>query len=376
MIGIVYGYCVRHGGIGRYISEALKHAENPSKYGLLTLEKTIDCPPSVDVNLIQCSRNQKFMSIEENEAFSAAVGNIASLSNKYNLLHSHGVYNLVPDLYTAHICLDAYLNKFVEIFGNFKLSEHLRDLSSLTEVEEYMISNLSEENIVAVSRKVAKDLSVRYDLDENKIKIIHGASRFKPNKIDSAEGADGINSKKLDKPYKVGFVGSNLYSKGIIFIKDILKELSDRGFSLKCMGAGCDSLDIIDLLNQSDSYKTNLLGKCDLSKGFYTNLDCFLSLGVYDGYSLSTLEAMSLGVPVVSSDLNGVFFDSKVGKGSLRLATVDDITDTEHVSDLIEQIFTDEKFRGEVVRSGFEIAKESDWSDVASRYEDVYNSIL
>lgn len=364
MIGTVYGYYVKHSGIGRYISEILKNFEKTHNFELITMEKSLPIPSGVSTYSVDCNRDRRFMSIKENENFSQAVQKV---SKKYKILHSHGIYQLTPDLYTAHICLKSYFNTFTDIFEKSKLPKHLKDFSQLTKLEEEMLSKIYENKLVAVSNKVANEISEAYGIEKKKIEVIPGASRFYKQEDDLP------NKSRSKSGFNIGFVGGNLYAKGICFIKEVLNELSSREkMELQCVGVGCNR-DIKNFLDKNSKYRTRILGKVNIGKDFYKQLDAFLCLSAYEGYSLSTIEAMSLGVPVISSKLNGVFHDAKK---NLALACVDDISNTKEVADELENVLLDKDFRTEVINTGYKIANNRTWKNVSCQYERIYEEIL
>lgn len=363
MIGIIYGYCVKHGGIGRYISEYFKNLSQPSNFELLTIEKNIEMPDEIKTTIIDCERDTRFMSIAENKRFSSFV---RKLSEKYDITHSHGVYEFIPGIYTAHICLNSYFDRFIEFFGKSKLPEPLKDnFEELTDLENKIISTRDGKRLVTVSHKVANELSKKYGCNKNNIEVIHGASRFSQNKCEYMPSTDKNDA------YTIGFIGGNLYTKGILFIKDVISELVSREFNITCVGAGCD--DTIGNYLKDSRCETKTLGKCDINESFYKSLDIFLNLSIYEAYSLTTLEAMSLGIPVISSDLNGVFYDAKE---DLELGRVRDITNSKEVANIIEKILYDDDFRDRVITSGYKIVQENSWKCVSLRYEKIYQEFL
>lgn len=363
MIGIIYGYCVKHGGIGRYISEYFKHLRQPSNFELITIEKNVEIPNEIKTEIINCKRDTRFMSIDENKSFSSFV---RKLSEKYDVTHSHGVYEFIPDIYTAHICLSSYFDRFIEFFGRLSLSEHLRDyFEELIELENKIVSNTNNKRLVAVSNKVADELLIRYRVKKNDLEVIHGASRFSQRKCKHISNMDKSGA------YTIGFIGGDLHTKGIVFIKDILGKVASRRLDITCVGAGCDSA-ISNFLNDS-KYETKILGKCAIDESFYESLDVFLNLSIYEAYSLTTLEAMSLGIPVISSNLNGVFYDADE---SLILGRVKDVSNSQEVADTLERILYDDDFRDRVINSGYTVAQKNSWKDVSSEYEKIYQEFL
>ncbi len=361
MIALVYGYYVFHGGIGRYIAETLKRIRNIQKYQVLTLENTLDYPSQASISIIECVRENKYLSPLENLSFSSSV--IKFIKDKdFDLVHSHGVYGFEPDLYTAHICFSSYFDSLIALYGQ-KVKNHL--FTDIIAIERKMLKNLNEDQIFPVSRKVAIELAKNYSFDENKFNIARGASRF----------VSGSKKAKFNEQNQIiGSVGSNFYSKGFPILIEVMKELNKRGKNIELRIGGCDDkTDLIlkDLLPKN----VKIMDIEPLGKEFYINLDCFVCLSAYEGYSLSTIEAMSLGVPVVSSRMNGVFYDAYFINHRIKLAKIEDITNICEVSDVIERVLEDKTFRDEVINSGYNIASLTSWRQVAKFYKRTYGEL-
>jgi glycosyltransferase involved in cell wall biosynthesis len=358
MIGIAYGYYVKNGGISRYISEYTKNLCDSSKTDILTLENSIEHDNS-KIRIIDCDRDKTFMSFIENANFSKAVNNI---SKEYSAIHIHGLYDIIPELYTAHICLKRYFDQHKELFG--EAGAYMYNNTQMLDLEVKLCSKLNSDKLVVVSDKLATELSDVYGYNRDNIKVIKGASRFNtqiPKEIDKSD----------KKGYTIGFIGGNLYSKGIIFMKDIFNSLASKGISIHCIGAGCDDI-IQKYITKNAKFTSQLFGKIDLDQQFYESLDLFLCLSIYDSYSLSALEAMSLNIPVISSNNTGLFDDNK----SSNLARVNDVTNIKEVSFLIEKTLMDNKYQQDVVLEGFNIANQLSWMDVASDYDKLYSKLL
>jgi len=356
MINIVYGYCVKHGGIGRYIAETLKHAKEPWNYNVVTMESNIGLPEETSVHKVDCSRNPVFMSADENKAFSEAIKRCLDMLGGA-ITHSHGVYDLIPNLYTAHICLSAYFRAIEETTGLAALRGVVKDFEYMIDTESRMVTSIPEERIVAVSSKVARELSQAYGLEREKIRITPGASRFP---------LSSKTKRNAKKGYVIGFVGGNVYTKGIALLADVIDELHRRGIETRCVGAGCGK-DVEDFLQGRCRFES--LGKYEILPSFYQGLDCFASLGSYEAWSLSTIEAMSQMVPVVSTKGNGVF-EGAEGKFALADRSV------AQIADVIERVLTDDEFREIVVKSGIGIVNRLNWEESARRYEELYAELL
>lgn len=353
MIGVIYGYLVKHGGIGRYISEILLHSSNKSKIELLTIENDLSLPRGIRVNRVNCERNKQFLNVLENLSFSEKVREYAK---RLNLLHSHGVYNFNPDIYTAHICIKKYFEKVIAFGGGDELPI---DLDTMVSLERNIVKNSGI--ITTVSGKVADEISESYGVDRNRILLIKGASRLKD--VSSREG----DQRKI---LNIGFVGGNLKAKGITQLVKAVNVLKSKGINILVVGAGTNS-DIENYFLKHAKFSFDLKGKIELGLDFYKKLDIYICPSIYEAYSLSTLEAMSLGVPVVSSDLNGVFYDNP----NENLARVKDLRNEEELAQVVEQTFRDKEFRKEIVKAGKNISSQNTWKIASKAYDTLYSSI-
>jgi len=359
-ITIVYGYLIKHGGIGRYISETLNGLRN-RKIEIFALESNVAIPNGVKLHLINCPRNKTFMSSDENEFFSKEVESLTK-HRKNQLLHSHGVYSLSPGLYTAHICLNEYFNNIRAIFGESVLRTNFGSAVSLVDIEKRMIDSIASRNnhVVSVSEKVRDELARSYGIIADQ--VIFGASRFRGKQT---------TAKKQEEIKKVGFIGNNIYTKGLVFLRESLTRLVQKGFKLGCVSAGTNGE--VDSYLGSDAFSYLPLGKIEVGEDFYRDLDCFVCLSPYEAYSLSTLEAMALSVPVVSSRLNGVFYDA-AKKGDKIITEVADITDIAETSLLLERVFTDPRFVDRAIEQGKKIVGSHTWEDVSEDYDKLYSN--
>ncbi len=353
MIGIVYGYLVKHGGVGRYISEAILHSSKRREIELLTIENNLHLPKGVKVTKLNCKRDKQFLSLSENLSFSEKVKKDAK---RFNLLHSHGVYSFSPDIYTAHICLKKYF-EIVKDFGGE--NELPRNLDAVLSLERDIVRNSSI--ITAVSSKVADEISESYGIDQDRILIIRGASRLKDKQDEK---------RKQESCLRIGFVGGNLKAKGLNQLVKVCNILKARGINISVTGAGTNQ-DIENYFLANARFNFDLKGKIELGLDFYSKLDVYACLSVYEAYSLSTLEAMSLGIPVVSSNLNGVFYDNP----HENLARANDIRDKEELVQIVEQAFNNAEYRRRVIEAGKRISSQASWESISKSYDKLYSLI-
>jgi glycosyltransferase involved in cell wall biosynthesis len=227
----------------------------------------------------------------------------------------------------------------------------------MIDTEGRLITSIPKERIFAVSGKVARELSYAYGLEREKIRITPGASRFPLSSKIKHNAKEG---------YVIGFVGGNVYTKGIALLADVIGELHTRRTEVRCVGAGCGK-DVREFLQGRCKFES--LGKHEILPSFYHGLDCFVSLGPYEAWSLSTIEAMSQMVPVVSTEENGVF-EGAEGRFALAGRSV------VRIADMVERVLTDSEFAEVVVKSGLDIVNKLNWEENAKKYEELYAKLL
>jgi len=101
----------------------------------------------------------------------------------------------------------------------------------------------------------------------------------------------------------------------------------------------------------------------------YENATLFVYPSLYEGFGLAPLEAMSLGCPVILSDIpvfREIFGDA---------ACYVDPCDTRSISDGILRVLTDETYRNELIRKGLEKARQYSWKRSAEKLAGLINSL-
>ncbi len=342
--------------------EFLPYISQSHDFRLLTIECTVRLPEEVEVNKVVCDRDSSFMNPNENISFSHSVKALRERDSNGSILHTFGIYDFDPDLYTAPICLAGYFKTFADYFGTKRLSQEMPLWNKMQVLEEKMLNRLKPENIIVCSGKIARELNESYGVEGTR--LVPNASRLLTMDIDTSH-RDG-------KSFTIGLIGNNLYAKGLVFAKKAMNRLA-RKLSLTCVVAGCDT-SIANYLATGSQYALESVGKVNLRADFFRNLDCLLFPSIYEAHSLSILEAMSMAVPVVFSKSTGNYEDL-CNMQDLILAVVEDPSDITVLAETTERLLTDESYRGKVVESGLRAAKFYSWEKTARQYLQVYRGM-
>ena len=132
------------------------------------------------------------------------------------------------------------------------------------------------------------------------------------------------------------------------------------------------SLILTGKLKVSDSLK--ITGK--LSKKEWTDIseeyDIFINTTNFDNHPVSVIEAMALGLPVISTNVGGIPFLIKDRKDGVLVPA----NDKEKFVFEIENLISDNKFASEISTNARKKAEEFDWDQVKYKWFEVIDPLV
>jgi len=217
--------------------------------------------------------------------------------------------------------------------------------------------------IIAVSKNTKRDLMELYKVPEDKIEVIYeGVNRETHNvKRETQE----LSIASGFKPYLlfVGRIEKRKNIEGIIEAYKILKEKYNISHSLVLAGKPGYGYKSIKQQAVSSKYKEEIIetgyitdeGKYSLLK----NADVFLFPSFYEGFGLPVLEAQSVGVPVVTSNISSM---PEVGGDSVAYCTP---SEPVSIADAAYKLISNNEFRDGIIKKGRENVKKFSWDKCA-----------
>lgn len=164
--------------------------------------------------------------------------------------------------------------------------------------------------IITISKYTKEDIVSTIGIEENKINVIYnGDSPYElESEIEYDEQQKCLLKYKIEKPYFL-FVGTINPRKNVITIIkafEILKEKYNIDVKLVLVGEyGWNSDDVLDAIEQSefreDIVKTGFVSESE-KEVFYRNAIALVFPSILEGFGLPVLEAMSVGIPVITSN--------------------------------------------------------------------------
>lgn len=143
--------------------------------------------------------------------------------------------------------------------------------------------------------------------NQKNVKIIKNAIDISKTKFDASKREHIRRKYKLTNKFVIGNVGRINFQKNQVFILQIIKKLIPDIPNLKLIlvGEGKDK-DIKFIQNKIKEYELEnyvmLAGLQNDMQSWYSAFDCFLFPSLFEGLSVSLLEAQSNGLPILASD--------------------------------------------------------------------------
>ncbi len=245
--------------------------------------------------------------------------------------------------------------------------------------------------IIAVSEHTKKDLKEIFKINDNKIKVIYEGVEFRdiPSKDEAVCGVEkkvcfeDIKSKYGLKDDYVLFLGTIESRKNITALVKAFCGLSLRnkelGEKYQLVLAGARGWKNEKIFSEIKACKkkpelqdvVKYIGYVPGSEKFslikYST--CFVFPSFYEGFGLPVLEAMSLGVPTITSDVSSL--PEIAGKAAVLI----DPTDTKEIARALEKVLLDRSLQSELREKGVIQAEKFSWKKCAEETLALYEEM-
>lgn len=224
----------------------------------------------------------------------------ASPDNRFDLILS---VEKVPgcDLYRTDEGLHAawleQRSRHIGLWARFfqKISSKHREKLRL---ERQLFTPQKTRRVISLSHKISGEISALYGYPEEQITLIRNGV---PSREATTHEEREIARRKLGIPADekvVLFVGTGWERKGLRFAIDAVESLRDPMVKLFVAGKGNEK--------RYASPSVRFLGSVSQMATIYDAADLILFPTIFDPFPLATLEALSAGLPVITTAANGV----------------------------------------------------------------------
>lgn len=228
--------------------------------------------------------------------------------------------------------------------------------------------------IIAVSENTRDDLIKIFRISKDKIEVIHeGVEDYTKLKINEEEIEEKF---KFENPYFL-FIGTLEPRKNLVRLIEafdqFLKENNNADFKLVLAGKkGWQYEEIFEKVRELNlENKVIYLGYVTLEEKVFLlkNSFCFVFPSLYEGFGLPILEAMSLGVPVLTSNIASI---PEIVIDNAVLVEPDDINS---IKKALLKIARDDKLRERLIQKGRGIARNFTWQECARKTLILYKNL-
>jgi glycosyltransferase involved in cell wall biosynthesis len=200
--------------------------------------------------------------------------------------------------------VDLYVRVFSHLFkSDIKIISNIRASENWRNYFHVILDRLTSFKVdMWVSNSIsARDTFYRREkIDLSKSKVIYNFIDFDKDYVCSDETIEFL---------KIGILANYKKSKGHFNLPSICNELDKRNvkYIIYCAGFDYTNGEFKKIIqNNSLDQKVNILGHISDKKHFFSTIDVFFLPSYIEGLSTSMLEAMSYGVPVVASNVDGM----------------------------------------------------------------------
>ena len=247
--------------------------------------------------------------------------------------------------------------------------------------------------IIAVSGETKCDIERLFDVDPNRVRVIHnGIDLEEYRRVDSTDALKrhGVSP---DKPYLL-FVGRITRQKGIIYLVRAI-QFMDPGFQIVLCAGAQDTPEIATemqkAIEQAKAKRSDIIWIEEMVDRnavieFYSHAAVFCCPSIYEPFGIINLEAMACGTAVVASAVGGikeVVVDGETGflvpLEQMKESPFEPLNPEKFSRDLagkINQLMKDGQLREKFGKAGRKRAEEKfSWSTIAEKTKALYESL-
>jgi len=363
-------YGLEHAGIGRYVMNLVSQLEKLDKkneYFILLRKKYY--------------QKLKF----KNKRFKKVLVDIPHYSFKEQIFLPGILRKIKPDLtHFPHFNVPIFWQGKYVVTIHDLIKHQSRGIKTTTKPTplywlKYIVYQLTVFSAVKRARKIItpskwwkKELAKRYRLKPEKIVVTYeGAGEFL-NKKPTISSSAALKKYGISKPFVI-YTGSLYPHKNVLRLVKAIIRLNKQGKRLSLVIACARNVFLTRFKKEVEAAKG--LGLVVLA-GFvpdgelialYKEAKAFVTPSLLEGFGLTPLEAMAVGLPVISS--NASCLPEICGQAAVYF----DPFDVKDISKKIRELVGNEKKRQVLIQKGFEQVKKYSWQKMAKETLKIYD---
>lgn len=183
---------------------------------------------------------------------------------------------------------------------------------TLLQMERSTFESPELETLFANSHMVEKEILQYYpNVNPDKISVVHNGVEWSELQMPFEEGLSLrpkiLKQLSLDpERYQFLFIGNEYERKGLSILLQALASLADKNFQLSVIGKERNpETFVLQARELGLQDHVRFIGAVNEIKVFYSSADCLVIPSLYDPFANVTVEALAMGLYVISSSSNG-----------------------------------------------------------------------
>jgi glycosyltransferase involved in cell wall biosynthesis len=218
--------------------------------------------------------------------------------------------------------------------------------------------------IIVVSENTKKDLIEYYNVDQEKVDVVHLASSI----LTGTQQNGLVINTESRKKYLL-YIGSRASYKNFYFFVQALIPLfnADKELFLMCTGEEFTEEEFFFLskLGIANKVKHVFVTEKNLAE-VYLNSIAFVFPSLYEGFGMPILEAFACGCPVICSDSSS--FPEIAGEAAIYFEP----KSKQSIYQSISNLLNDDDLRKNMIIKGFKQLEKFSWLKTVAQTRDVY----
>lgn len=301
-------HCCVPGGAEMFVKELIinmKNIENNNKYELWIIHDAVDIIKNKE-DAIKFE-NEYIKELEENGVV------VKKISKKEGFINRIKMYKKIRKMYkefkpdiihthlentTFHICTALMLSnvKIVQTIHNEKIAHKY--------INRFLLSKRTK-NIISIADKVSNSIENNIKCKKEKIiKIYNGVNieKFLQNRT----------FEKKNEPVRIVAVGRLTKQKNYKFLLESFNELTQKCYDdnvilpiLEIYGQGEEKEELEQYAKNNDIKNVKFMGISKEINKVLKNSDIYVLSSIFEGFSISLIEALVSGIAIVCTDVGG-----------------------------------------------------------------------
>ena len=288
---------------------------------------------------------------------------------KFVIVHSHELVTHA-NVYTIHV--PCFKSIWIEIGGLKKVLRIINTFISPRKIlylwlENKQMKQINNKKFISVSEYLARNIYQCYP-DIQNISIVHPGI---------SEDFTRIEEKKLrnelsipSNSFLILLVANDFIKKGVPTSIRSIELLNNKNIHLIVAGKGR-----ISKINIPDSISNNIhfLGQITNMRSIYSEADLLIHPTLVDTFGMAPLEAMSMNIPVILSNMQYCGFSEHLDESEAII--LNNPKDEVELAKQIDFLYRNDSARNKIAKKGNIKSKSINWDNALHKTQEIYDLI-